>query len=83
MDCSKFFLKFSRSSTEETIQRRITRDKTLRWLYPRTIHEVKKFGVNQILVPPSEKFLDGCAAIEDLASSREDEDDGFGQFGDK
>jgi hypothetical protein len=47
------------------------------------VHEIKKFGINQVLVPPSEKFLDGCAAVEDLASGREDEDDGFGQFGDK
>ena len=61
----------------------MTKEDTLHLGAPRTIYQVKKFGINQILIPPSEEFLDRCAAIQDLALSREDEDDNFGQFGDE
>ena len=30
------------------------------------------------IISLSEKFFDGCATVEDLAMSRKDEDDGFG-----
>lgn len=83
MDCSKFFLKFSRSSTNGRSGGECQRSQTPHWAHPRTIYQVKKFGIDQILIPPSEKFFDGCAAVEDLALDREYEDNGFGQFGDK
>ena len=55
---------------------------TPRWADLRTIHQVEKFGINQVFVPPSKELFDGCTAIEDLALSGEDEDDGFGKLGD-
>ena len=47
------------------------RGKTLRLTHPRTIHGVKRFGINQIFVPPLMRLLGGCATTEDLALNRE------------
>jgi len=47
------------------------------------VHYVEESSVNEVLVPPSKEFLDGCATIKDLTLSGENEDDRFGQFGDK
>ena len=55
----------------------------LRWADLRTVHQAKKFRINQVFIPPSKEFFDRCAAIEDLALSGKDEDDGFGQLGDQ
>ena len=47
----------------------------------RTVHEVDKVGVDELVVAPAEEVSDGVAAIPDLARLREDEDDGVVEIG--
>lgn len=83
MDRSKVSLKFSRSLTREANRWWVDEGQGAVRSHLRTIHYVEETSVDKVLVSPSQKFLDGCATVENLTLSRENEDDRFCQFGDK
>ena len=55
----------------------------LHWVHPRAIEQVKEFGINEVPIPPSEKFPDRHTAVEDLTLWRENEYYYFSEFGDE